>query len=138
MSFGEVYQALKTGVIDGAENNYPSYKETNHYEVAKFFSETEHLIIPECLCIAKKSWDALTPDLQAIVRKDAIAAAQEQRSLWAKATDAARAEVEKGGAKINKVDDIKSFQEAMKPIYDKFFKENPKLQPLVEKIRAAK
>ena len=138
MAFGEVYQALKTGVIDGAENNYPSYEETNHYEVAKYYSTTDHLIIPECLCIAKKSWDALSKDQQEIVRKDAIAAAKEQRELWAKDSEKAKADVEKGGAKINVVHDLTPFQKAMEPVYAKFYKENPDMKALVEKIRATK
>ena len=138
MAFGEVYQSLKTGVIDGAENNYPSYEETNHYEVAKYYSTTDHLIIPECLCIAKKSWDALSKDEQDIVRKDAIAAAKEQRELWAKDSEKAKKEVEKGGAKINVIKDLTPFQDAMKPVYAKFYKEQPDLKSLVEKIRATK
>ena len=64
MAFAEVYQSLKTGVVDGAENNPPSYESTNHYEVAKFYSISEHLIIPECLCMSKKAWDALSDEGQ--------------------------------------------------------------------------
>jgi tripartite ATP-independent transporter DctP family solute receptor len=138
MAFGEVYQALKTGVIDGAENNYPSYHSTNHYEVAKYYSTTDHLIIPECLCIAKKSWDALSPGDQKIVRQAAIDAAKEQRVLWAKDSEKAKKEVEAGGAKINVITDLKPFQDAMKPMYAKFVKDNPSLKPLIEQIRATK
>ncbi len=138
MAFGEVYQALKTGVIDGAENNYPSYHETNHYEVAKYYSTTDHLIIPECLCIAKKSWDALSPADQKIVRKDAIDAAKLQRKLWAKDSEKAKKEVEAGGAKVNVIKNLKPFQDAMKPVYAEFFKKNPSLKPLVAEIRATK
>lgn len=138
MPFGEVYQALKTGVIDGAENNYLSYKETNHYEVAKYYSTTDHLIIPECLCIARKSWDALSQDEQEIVRKDAIAAAKKQRALWAKDSEKAKMEVEKGGAKINVIKDLTPFQNAMKPLYAKFEQEHPDMKALIEKIRATK
>ena len=138
MAFGEVYQSLKTGVIDGAENNYPSYEETNHYEVAKYYSTTDHLIIPECLCIAKKSWDALSKDEQDIVRKDAVAAAKEQRKLWAKDSEKAKKTVEKGGAKVNVIKDLTPFQDAMKPVYAKFYKENPEMKSLVQKIRATK
>jgi tripartite ATP-independent transporter DctP family solute receptor len=138
MAFSEVYQALKTGVIDGAENNYPSYHETNHYEVAKYYSTTDHLIIPECLCIAKKSWDAISPAEQKIVRAAAIAAAKEQRVLWAKDSAKAKKEVEAGGAKINVIKNLKPFQDAMKPVYANFFKKNPSLKPLVAEIRATK
>jgi len=138
MAFGEVYSALQTGVIDGAENNYPSYHETNHYEVAKYYSTTDHLIIPECLCIAKKSWDAISPAEQKIVRKDAIDAAKLQRKLWAKDSEKAKKEVEAGGAKVNVIKNLKPFQDAMKPVYAEFFKKNPSLKPLVAEIRATK
>lgn len=138
MAFGEVYQALKTGVIDGAENNYPSYDETNHFEVAKYYSTTDHLIIPECLCIAKASWDALSAGDQKIVRQAAIDAAIEQRKLWAQDSAKAKKAVEAGGAKINVIKNLKPFQDAMKPIYTKFFEKNPSLKPLVEQIRATK
>lgn len=138
MAFSEVYQSLKTGVIDGAENNYPSYDETNHYEVAKYYSTTDHLIIPECLCVAKKSWDALSPGDQKIVREAAIASAKEQRVLWAKDSAKAKQAVEAGGAKINVIKNLKPFQDAMKPVYAGFFKKNPDLKPLVDEIRAVK
>lgn len=136
MPFGEVYQSLKTGVIDGAENNYPSYKETNHYEVAKYYSTTDHLIIPECLCIAKKSWEAISPEDQKIVRQAAIDAAKEQRKLWAEDSAKAKKAVVAGGAKINVIKDLTPFQNAMKPVYAKFYKKNPDLKALVQQIRA--
>jgi tripartite ATP-independent transporter DctP family solute receptor len=136
MSFGEVYQSLKTGVIDGAENNYPSYAETNHYEVAKYYSTTDHLIIPECLCISKASWDALSPENQKIVKQAAIDAAKEQRELWAAASEKAKAKVEQEGAKINEIKDLKPFQDAMTPVYDKYYKDHPEMKALVDDIRA--
>jgi tripartite ATP-independent transporter DctP family solute receptor len=69
MAFAEVYQSIQTGVVDGAENNPPSYESTSHYEVASYYSLTQHLIIPECLCMSKISWDKLTPEQQDIVMK---------------------------------------------------------------------
>lgn len=138
MSFGEVYQSLKTGLIDGAENNYPSYAETNHYEVAKYYSTTDHLILPECLCVSKASWDALSPETQKTVRQAAIDAAVEQRKLWAEDTEKAKEKVEQGGAKINEITDLKPFQDAMQPVYDKFYKAHPELKELVDEIRAVK
>lgn len=138
MPMGEIYQSLKTGVLNGAENNYPTYAEFNLYQVAKYYSTTDHLIIPECLCIAKKSWDALPKDQQAIVRKDAIAAAKEQRKLWALAVEKSKQQAIKGGAKVNVIKNLKPFQDAMKPVYAKFYKQNPDLKKVVEQIRAVK
>ncbi|HVJ43050.1 MAG TPA: TRAP transporter substrate-binding protein [Dongiaceae bacterium] len=136
MAFGEVYQSLKTGVIDGAENNYPSYAETNHYEVAKYYSTTDHLIIPECLCVSKASLDALSLDNQKIVRQAAIDAAKMQRELWAAATEKAKEKVEQEGAKINEITDLSPFQKAMQPVYDKYYKAHPEMKALVDEIRA--
>lgn len=67
MAFAEVYQSLKTGVVDGAENNPPSYESTNHFEVAKYYSLSEHLIIPECLCMSLRTWEKLSAEEQEAV-----------------------------------------------------------------------
>src|SRR5699024_9967689 len=121
-----------------AENNFPSYKETNHYEVAKYYSLDRHFIVPECVCISKKSWDALSDKDQKIVRKAAVAAAQEQRKLWAEAVKKSRTFVEEHGAKINTIENLKPFQDAMKPLYQKFYKDHPEQKEMVENIRATK
>src|SRR5699024_9527111 len=125
MPFGAVYQSLASGVIDGAENNYPSYKETNHFEVAKYYTEDRHFIIPECLCISEKAWDKLSDKDQAAVRKAAVEAAKMQRKLWAEAVKEAKAYVKANGAEIIEVDDITAFQDAMEPVYEKFYKTHP-------------
>jgi len=136
MAYGEVFQALKTGVIDGAENNYPSFESSKHFEVAKYYSLTQHLILPECVCISKASWDKLTPDEQAIVRQAAIDSAMEQRKLWAARETKSREMVEKAGIKINKVTDKAAFQKKMEPVYQGFYKNYPDLKALVEEIKA--
>lgn len=138
MAFGEVYQSLKTGVIDGAENNYTSFDTTGHYEVARYYSITEHLIIPECICIAKASWDALSPEDQEIVRQAAISSAETQRKLFTEGVMASRKKVEGAGVAVNEVADKAAFQKAMEPIYAKFLEENPDLKPIVDEIRTAK
>ncbi|WP_136068731.1 TRAP transporter substrate-binding protein [Modicisalibacter radicis] len=137
MAYGEVYQALKTGVLDGAENNYPSYESSGHYEVAKYYSLTEHLILPECLCVAKSSWEALSEEDQKAVREAAEDAAKEQRQLWEKGVEKSKQKVLDAGVKINEVDDKAAFQEKMQPIYDGFIEQNPKLESLVTDIQAA-
>jgi tripartite ATP-independent transporter DctP family solute receptor len=137
MAFAEVFQSLKTKVVDGAENNSPSYESTNHFEAAKFYSLTEHLIIPECLCVSKVSWDKLTPDQQAIVMAAGKKSAELQRKLWAEREKASLAKVQAAGVKVNTVANKKPFQDAMKPVYDKFLAANPKLAPLVNMMRNA-
>ncbi len=137
MAYSEVYQSLKTGVIDGAENNYPSFESSGHYEVAKYYSLTEHLILPECLCVAKSSWDELSAEDQAIVREAAQNAAVEQRRLWEERAETSRQRVLDDGVEINEVADKSAFQAEMQPIYDDFVASHPDLETLVEDIQAA-
>ena len=136
MAYGEVYQSLKTGVIDGAENNYPSYDSSNHFEVAKYYSITNHLIIPECLCVSTATWDGLSDEDKSIVKEAAVAAAAQQRELWAEREMASREKVESAGSEINEVDDPQAFQDAMKPVYEGFISANPDLEQLIRDIQA--
>src|SRR6202020_1022403 len=69
MGYDQVFSALQTGVIDGAENNPPSFVFDNHYQAAKFYTLTEHLIVPEILVFSRKSWDGLSKDDQDLLRK---------------------------------------------------------------------
>ena len=135
MAFGEVYQSLKTGVIDGAENNYPSYESTGHFEVAGFYSISQHLIIPECLCISSDACEALDADTQEAVRTAARNSAVTQRELWAAREAESRAKVEAAGVKINEVEDKAAFQELMAPVYAGFVEANPDLASVIEAIR---
>ncbi len=120
MPYGEVYTALKIGTVDGAENNWPSYDTSRHFEVAKYYAMTEHSMAPEMLLMSKKVWDTLTPDEQKIFREAAKESVPYMRKLWdEKEAEVAQATVEAGGAQVIEVDK-KSFQDAMKPVYDKF------------------
>jgi tripartite ATP-independent transporter DctP family solute receptor len=135
MAFAEVYQALKTGVVDGAENNWPSYESTGHYEVAKYYSISQHLIIPETLCINADVWNTLSADDQKILKDAAQESAVLQRKLWKERAKASEAKVTAGGSVINAIPDKSAFQDAMKPVYAKFLAENADLKPLVENIQ---
>jgi tripartite ATP-independent transporter DctP family solute receptor len=138
MAFGEVYQSLKTGVIDGAENNYPSYESTGHFEVAGFYSITDHLIIPECLCVSTGAWDALDDATKEAVRTAARNSAVVQRELWAARELESRAKVEAAGSKVNEVENKVAFQERMAPVYEKFIAANPDLASVIEAIQSVK
>jgi tripartite ATP-independent transporter DctP family solute receptor len=138
MAYGEVYQSLQTGVIDGAENNYPSFESSGHYEVAQYYSITNHLIIPECLCVSATVWDGVSDADKAAITKAAKEAAAIQRQLWAEREQASRAKVESAGVTINNVQDPLAFQSAMKPIYDTFVEKNPALESLISDIQSAK
>lgn len=136
MAFGEVYQSLQTGVIDGAENNYPSYESTGHFEVAGFYSITEHLIIPECLCVATAVWEDLDAYTQEAVRTAARNSAETQRKLWAEREAQSRAKVEAAGSKVNEVENKVAFQDLVVPVYEGFVAANPDLAPIIEAIQS--
>jgi tripartite ATP-independent transporter DctP family solute receptor len=135
MAFSEVYQSLKTGVVDGAENNWPSFESTGHYEVAPYYSVSQHLIIPETLCINADVYNSLSAADQKILKEAAQESAVLQRKLWKEREQASEEKVLKGGAKMNEIPDKSAFQAAMKPVYDKFLADNPDLKPLVELIQ---
>ena len=136
MAFAEVYQALKTGVVDGAENNWPSYESTGHFEVAGYYSLSQHLIIPECLCINTSVYEALSDEQKEQVKAAAEESAEMQRQLWKEREAASRKAVEEAGVQVNEVADKAPFQEAMAPVYEAYLAENPDLRPLVEMIQA--
>ncbi len=136
MAFGEVYSGLQTGVIDGAENNWPSFESTKHFEVSKFYSQTEHSLSPEVLVMSKTSFDKLSKDDQAIVKAAAKESIAEMRKLWDAREKASEAKVKAGGAVVNTVDK-QGFIDAMKPVYERFVKDDA-LKALVARIQAVK
>lgn len=136
MPMGEVYTALKTGLVDAAENNFPSYDSGHHFEVAKYFSLTEHTMTPEILVYSKRQWDKLPEADQKIIREAAQESVPYMRKLWAEREEKSRAVVEKGGAQIVEPDKA-SFQAVMKPVYDRFIT-TPQMKDLVARIQAVK
>lgn len=134
MPYGEVYSGIETGVIDGAENNFPSYESARHSEVAKHYSLDEHLIVPEVLVIAKSSWDKLSAEDQALVKQAARDSVLKQRELWAAREEESRKKVEEAGSQIT-TPDKQPFIDAMKPVYEKHVTDE-KLKSLVERIQA--
>ena len=135
MPYAEVYTGLKTGLLDAAENNYPSYEEAKHYESAPIYSETMHSMGPEVLVFSKKIWDTLTPEEQGALRKAAKASVPYYVGLWEAKEKDARAAVIKGGAKIVPASEIdrKSFVDVERPVWDKFAN-TPELKGLVQEI----
>ena len=135
MAFSEVYQSLKTGVVDGAENNWPSYESTGHFEVAGYYSLSQHLIIPECVCINADTYNALSDADKAAVKEAAVESAVLQRQLWEERAAASRQKVMDAGVKFNEIPDKAAFQSAMQPVYDTYLAANPDIKPLVELIQ---
>ena len=136
MAFAEVQQALKTGVVDGAENNFPSFKNVGHYEVTTHYSLSEHLIIPECICVNTAKFNALSSEMQEAVRGAAEEAALFQREQWAIGSEQARKDVEAAGIKVNEIADKAPFQSAMDKVYTDYLAANPDMTKLVEIARA--
>lgn len=119
MGFGELFSALQTGVVDGAENNEPTYVTQNHHTLAKFYNLTGHLIIPEIFCFSKVSWDKLSREDQALIRKLSREAQLEQRKLWDEKVAAARAQMKKDGVVIVEADK-KVFYDLTSPVRSKY------------------
>jgi tripartite ATP-independent transporter DctP family solute receptor len=120
MGYGEVFTALQTGVIDGAENNPPSLYTANHFKAgAKYYTQTNHLIIPEILVMSKVTWDKLAPADQAAVKKAAREAQLEQRQLWDAAVADYTAKLKAEGVEFIEMDN-KAFYDATAPVRAKY------------------
>jgi tripartite ATP-independent transporter DctP family solute receptor len=119
MGFNELYSAMQTGVVDGAENNEPTVLAQNHYQVAKVYSLTGHLIIPEMFVFSKVSWDKLGKDDQALIHKFSREAQMEQRKLWDEKTAKATEELKAKGVQFVAADKA-AFFKATQPVRDKY------------------
>ena len=120
IAFNELYTAMQTGVVDGAENNPPSYSTQKHYEVAGYYSLTEHLVVPEIFVFSKRVWDTLSEEHQNLIREAAVLATQKERELWEAMEAKAMAELAELGVQINDDVDKEAFIEATAPVREKF------------------
>ena len=120
MGYDQVFSALQTGVVDGAENNPPSFYFDNHYQVAKYYTLTEHLIVPEIIVFSRASWDKLSKDDQALITKLAREAQADERQLWKKKEAEAMEKMKAAGIEIITISDKTPFQQAVKPLWDKY------------------
>ena len=133
MGYDQVFSALQTGVIDGAENNPPSFVFDNHYTVAKNYTLTEHLIVPEILVFSRKTWDTLSKSDQDLLRKFGREAQAEERTLWNSYQQQAMDKARAGGVQIVEQIDKKPFQDAVKPVWDKY---GPRFAEQIKRIQA--
>jgi len=136
MPYGEVYTALKTGLVDAAENNFPSYESSRHFEAAPFYAQTEHSMAPEVVAFSKRIWDRLSAEDQAMIRQAAKDSVPYMRKLWDEREAKSRQVVEAGGAKITPIEDRQAWVDAMKPVYERFAG-TPELKSLVERVQAS-
>ena len=135
VAFNEVYTALQTGVVDGAENNSPSVVEHKHYEVVKYYSLTQHLMVPELFVFSKKAWDKLSKEDQQLIRKASASCVTKERELWKKKEDEAFAHLKKIGFNVNGNIDKEPFIKATEPVRAKYGK---KYATLIKRIQDVK
>lgn len=134
ISWGELYSALQQGIVDGAENNPPSFYTSRHYEVCRYFSLDEHTAIPDVLMIGTKTWNSLTEQEQQWIQVAADSSAVYQRKLWQQAEQEAFEEVEAAGVEVVRPDK-EPFREQTQPVYKQIEESNPELYELAERIR---
>jgi len=120
IAYNELIPAMQTGVVDGAENNPPSYESGKHYEIAGYYTLTEHLMVPEIFVFSKKVWDTLAPVDQQLIRNAAVLAAQRERVLWAEREQRSLEALRKQGIEVVTGIDKGPFIKATKPVRDKF------------------
>lgn len=135
MGFDQLINAMQTGVVDGAENNEPSYESGQHYKYAKYYSTTGHLMIPEILVFSKKIWTSLPAADQQLLKKLAKEAQLEQRKLWYEREAASLAKMKAEGVVITTVTDKAPFQAAVQPVWAKFGGDH---KALIDRIQAVK
>jgi tripartite ATP-independent transporter DctP family solute receptor len=135
MGFDQLINAMQTGVVDGAENNEPSYNSGQHYRYAKYYSMTRHLIIPEILVFSKRTWATLSKEDQDLIMKEAKGAQKEQWDLWTDYEKKSIADMKAAGVEIVEVDNKPMAEAVKKVVYEKHAKA---LIPFIERIQAVK
>ncbi|NMJ42764.1 TRAP transporter substrate-binding protein [Roseomonas sp. JC162] len=135
LPFGEVFTSLQSGVIDGAENNWPSYESTRHFEVARYYSTTEHSNVPEVLAVSQQRWRRLNEQERAILRDAARESARIQRAAWADRERVSRERVVAAGVTVIEIQDRAPWATLMEPVYAKYAAD-ARLAALVQQIRA--
>ena len=134
LPYGQVRTGLATKLIDGAENNWPSFVTTDHYKYAGFYTLTEHTMSPEVLVMSQKAWESLSPEDRKIFREAAIGSSQFMREKWKDLEDRSRAQARAAGVTIVSDIDRKPFEAAMAGIYAKA-QRDPAAALLIERIR---
>ncbi len=134
LAWGELYTALQQGVVDGAENNPPSFFLSRHYEVARYYTLDEHTSIPDVLVISTVIWNTLTPQEQRWLREAAAESAEYQKELWRQATEEALEAVEAAGVTIIRPDKER-FRHQVQPMIESY-RNDPVIYPLIQQIRA--
>ncbi|WP_434036422.1 TRAP transporter substrate-binding protein [Formosa sp. 4Alg 33] len=136
ISWGELYTSLQQGVVDGAENNPPSFYLSRHYEVCKYFALDEHTSLPDIIVVGTHLWDRLSDQERVWMQEAVDRSVVYQRKLWAEAEKEALEEVQKAGVKIIRPDKT-LFSDQVKDVYDQY-KDNPEMYSLIQNIKETK
>ncbi len=134
IAWGELYTALQNGVVDGAENNPPSFYLSHHYEVCKYYCLDEHSTIPDVLLISTHTWDKLSDDERSCLSQAVEESLEKQREYWNRSEKESLEAVKKAGVKVLRPDK-EPFREVVRPVYDYFKENNPEVYELAEKIK---
>lgn len=137
IAWGELYSALQQGIVDGAENNPPSFHLSHHYEVCGYYSLDQHTAVPDILLISTVIWNDLTEEQQEIIKSSALESAQRQKQLWAEATKEAMEKVQEAGVEVIRPDK-EPFREMVAPMYETYKEQFPKIYEYAERIRGVK
>ena len=135
MGFGQVYESLLLGTIDGSENNWPSYESTGHFEAAAYYTLTRHTMMPEVLVMSKHRWQKLSARQQQMIRRAAKASVPYMRQQWDKRVTLSQVKVLAAGVHVIDTPDISLFVDAMQPVYEEFVT-SEKMRDLVKRIQA--
>ena len=137
LPYGQVLTALSTKLLDGAENNWPSYVTTNHYKLAPYYTLTEHTMSPEVLVMSLRAWETLSDEEKDVFLEAAVKSNIFMRELWTSLEDSSRQQARAAGNTIIADIDRKPFEDAMRVIYDKV-SADPEARELIERIRRVK
>jgi tripartite ATP-independent transporter DctP family solute receptor len=136
IAFGQVLTALQTKLVDGAENNWPSFVTTNHYKVARYYTQTQHVMGPEVLIMSPRAWSDLSPEDRVIFRDAARQSSKYMREQWLNWEQQSEKQAREAGVTVYNID-RQPFEDATKPLRDKM-RADPRFRPLLERIDAAR
>lgn len=135
VSWGELYTALQSGVVDGAENNPPSYYLSHHYEVSRYYTLNEHTMIPDVLLMSTHAWKKLSDQKKEWLQQAVEESVVVQRAEWKKSEEESLSSLKKEGVEII-IPNKEPFMEAVEGVYE-IYRANPKIYDLIKEIRAA-
>jgi tripartite ATP-independent transporter DctP family solute receptor len=137
LPYGQVLTALSAQLVDGAENNWPSYVTTGHYKVAPYYTVTEHTMGPEILVMSRRAWQELSDADRAIVRTAARDSSRHMREQWLGWEERSKKQAADGGSTIIDNFDRRPFEDATRPLRDEM-RADPRFGPLIERIQAVR